>query len=253
MNDKAIKMLSTDDILGIIPARMASSRFPGKPLALINGIPMVIRVFREASKVLKNLVIASGDEEIEQAAEKFGAGFIRTSGDHQSGTSRCLEAMKSYSDQNGRRFSSILNIQGDEPMVTPEAISTLANDIIRPEILISTLVRAETDQTAFHNPNRVKVALSADGFALYFSRSPIPFYRNPGTGWFSHVGMYAFETAILEKIGSLQPGRLEMAESLEQLRWLEFGYRIHCCETEYNGFGVDTPEDLESLLNSRLL
>jgi len=253
MNDKAIKMLSTDEILGIIPARMASSRYPDKPMVLIHGIPMVIRVFQEASKVLKNLVIASGDEEIEHAAHQFGAGFIRTGEDHRSGTSRCIEAMQSHSAQTGRNFTSILNIQGDEPMVTTQAISTLANDIIRPEIQISTLIRAETDQTAFHNPNRVKVTLSADGYALYFSRSPIPFYRNPGTDWLSHVGMYAFKSEILKKIGQLKPGRLEMAESLEQLGWLENGYRIHCCETEYNGFGVDTPEDLESLINSGLL
>jgi 3-deoxy-manno-octulosonate cytidylyltransferase (CMP-KDO synthetase) len=253
MNDKAIKMLSTDDILGIIPARMASSRFPGKPMVLINGIPMVIKVFQEASKVLKNLVIASGDEEIEQAAYQFGAGFIRTVEDHQSGTSRCIEAMKSFSDQRGRNFSSILNIQGDEPMVSPLAISTIANDIIRNDIQISTLIRLETDQAAFHNTNRVKVTFSSDGFALYFSRSPIPFYRNPGSEWFSHVGMYAFKADILTKIGKLSPGRLEMAESLEQLRWLENGYRIHCCITDYNGFGVDTSEDLENLINSGLL
>ncbi|MFA5814382.1 MAG: 3-deoxy-manno-octulosonate cytidylyltransferase [Bacteroidales bacterium] len=247
-------MLQTDDILGIIPARMASTRFPGKPLVFIQDIPMVIRVYQEASRVLQNLVIASGDQEIGTIAQRYGAEFILTRGDHISGTSRCIEAMKAYSDKTGRTFGAILNIQGDEPMLTPAAIALLANDISRPENGISTLIRPETDLLAFRNPNRVKVVLNREGFALYFSRSPIPFYRTEGTSWFSHVGMYAFKKEILEEIGRLlEPGKLETAESLEQLRWLENGYPIHCCETDYAGFGVDTPEDLEALLKSGLI
>lgn len=246
-------MLQTDDILGIIPARMASSRFPGKPLVFIKSVPMVIRVYQEASRVLQNLVIASGDEEIRTVARHYGADFILTKGDHLSGTSRCIEAMKAWSDKTGKTFQAILNIQGDEPMLTPASIALLANDISRPEIGISTLVRHETDQLSFRNPNRVKVVLNREGFALYFSRSPIPYNRTDSKSWFSHVGIYAFKKKILEEVGKLEPGRLETIESLEQLRWLENGYPIHCCETDYAGFGVDTPEDLEVLLKSGLI
>ncbi|TSA38331.1 MAG: 3-deoxy-manno-octulosonate cytidylyltransferase [Porphyromonadaceae bacterium] len=246
-------MLQTDDILGIIPARMASTRFPGKPLVFIQDVPMVIRVYQEASRVLQNLVIASGDQEIGTIALRYGVEFILTRGDHMSGTSRCIEAMNTFSDKTGRTFGAILNIQSDEPMLTPAAIALLAHDISRPEHGISTLIRPETDPVAFRNPNRVKVVLNREGFALYFSRSPIPFYRTEGTSWFSHVGMYAFKKEILEEIGRLDPGKLEIAESLEQLRWLENGYPIHCCESDYSGFGIDTPEDLEALLKSGLI
>ena len=246
-------MLQNDDILGIIPARMASTRFPGKPLVRIKEVPMVIRIYQEASRILQNLVIASGDEEIGMTARHYGANFILTRGDHISGTSRCIEAMNAWSDKTGRSFRSVLNIQGDEPMLTPEAITILSNDILRTDTGISTLIRAETDPLAFRNPNRVKVVLNDRGFALYFSRSPIPYYRTEGTSWFSHVGMYAFKKEILDQIGHLKPGKLETAESLEQLRWLENGFAIHCCETDYSGFGIDTPEDLEALLQSGLI
>ena len=246
-------MLQTDEILGIIPARMASIRFPGKPLVFIKDVPMIIRVYSAASKVLSNLVIASGDPEIESIARQYGAGFIFTRGDHTSGTSRCIEAMNSYMEKTGKNFQAILNIQGDEPMLTPAAIGILSGDISRPGNGISTLIRSETDPAAFRNPNRVKVVVNRKGFALYFSRSPIPYDPTDGTSWFSHIGMYAFKKKILEQIGHLEPGNLEKAESLEQLRWLENGYPIHCCETDYAGFGIDTPEDLDTLLKSGLI
>ncbi|MFA6127597.1 MAG: 3-deoxy-manno-octulosonate cytidylyltransferase [Bacteroidales bacterium] len=243
-------MLQTDDILGIIPARMASSRFPGKPLVLIQGIPMVIRVYQNASKVLRNVVIASGDQAIEKVARSYGASFILTCGDHGSGTSRCSEAMNLHSAQTGLSWKAVLNIQGDEPMLSPEAIATLVADIRLPENKISTLIRPESNPMALRNPNRVKVVTDLKGRALYFSRSPIPHVRNGGCAWFSHVGIYAFKREILEEISTLEPGKLELTESLEQLRWLENGYPVHCCETDYAGFGVDTPEDLDALLKS---
>ncbi|MDD4645609.1 MAG: 3-deoxy-manno-octulosonate cytidylyltransferase, partial [Bacteroidales bacterium] len=142
---------------------------------------------------------------------------------------------------------------GDEPMVSVSAISAVSADILRPETSIATLVRPENDPVAFLNPNRVKVVLNKQGFALYFSRSPIPFYRNKGTAWYSHVGMYAFKKEVLDVISRLEPGKLETAESLEQLRWLESGLSIHCSETDYAGFGVDTPEDLAELVKSGLI
>lgn len=246
-------MLQTENILGIIPARMASTRFPGKPLVMIKDVPMIIRVYQEASKVLKNIVIASGDEEIGSIAHRYSANFILTRGDHISGTSRCIEAMKVWSEASGQSFQSIINIQGDEPMVTPSSVSLLAADISLPENRISTLIRPEHDPIAFQNPNRVKVVINQQGYAMYFSRSPIPFYRTAGTSWFSHIGMYAFKRVVLEEIGEMAPGMLETAESLEQLRWLENGYPIHCCETDYQGFGIDTPEDLDAALKSGLL
>jgi 3-deoxy-manno-octulosonate cytidylyltransferase (CMP-KDO synthetase) len=246
-------MLQTDEILGIIPARMASTRFPGKPLIIIGGLPMIIKVYRQASVVLNNLVIASGDREIETVARQYGARFILTRGDHISGTNRCIEAMKSYSAETGVSFQSVLNIQGDEPMLTPSATTRLSQDISRPGATISTLIRAETDPEAFRNPNRVKVVINREGFALYFSRSPIPYHHTGGSSWFSHVGMYAFKKEILEQIGHLGPGFLESAESLEQLRWMENGYPVHCCETDYAGSGIDTPEDLDALLKSGLI
>lgn len=214
---------------------------------------MIVRVYREASRVLENLVIASGDWEIGAAARQYGAQFVLTTEDHMSGTSRCIEAMRTWTGKTGKTVHSVLNIQGDEPMVTPDAIARLAEDILRPGISISTLIRRETDQEAFVNPNRVKVVLNNGNFALYFSRSPVPHFRNALASWFSHVGMYAFKMEILEEIGSLQPGILETAESLEQLRWLENGYMVHCCETDYAGFGIDTPGDLEALLGSGLI
>jgi len=246
-------MLQTDDILGIIPARMASTRFPGKPLVRIGDLPMVIRVYREVSPVLKNLVIATGDQEIAEVAEKYGASCILTTGDHLTGTSRCVEALRSWSVQTGRKVEAVINIQGDEPMLTPTALNLLAQDILRPEAEISTLIRPETDPVTFKNPNRVKVVIDQFGFALYFSRSPIPYYVTAGDAWFSHIGMYAFKSQVLERISHLKPGALEKAESLEQLRWLENGLSIHCCETGYRGFGIDTPADLEELLKSGLI
>lgn len=246
-------MLQNTDILGIIPARMASTRFPGKPVVMIHGIPMVIRVYQTASRVLQQVAIASGDDEIEAVAAKYGARFIRTRNDHTTGTSRCAEASNAYAASTGKVFGAVLNIQGDEPLVTEDAVRVLVDDISDPLTSISTLVRHETDLKAFDNPNRVKVVFDKLGYALYFSRSPLPYYRNPGTSWFSHVGMYAFKKEILDKIVRLEPGKLEMAESLEQLRWLEHGYTIHCRETDYAGFGIDTPEDLAELLKSGLI
>jgi 3-deoxy-manno-octulosonate cytidylyltransferase (CMP-KDO synthetase) len=246
-------MLQTDDILGIIPARMASTRFPGKPLVRIGDLPMVIRVYREVTPVLKNLIIATGDQEIAEVAEQFGASCILTTADHLTGTSRCVEALHGWLRNTGKKVKAVINIQGDEPMLTPTAVTLLAQDILRPEAEISTLIRPETDPVTFKNPNRVKVVINQSGYALYFSRSPIPYYVTAGDAWYSHIGMYAFKSQILEQISHLKPGDLEKAESLEQLRWLENGLSIHCCETGYRGFGVDTPEDLEELIRSGLI
>ncbi len=246
-------MLQSHDILGVIPSRMASTRFPGKPLAMIGGLPMVIRVYRQASQVLPCVVIAGCDPEVEAAARQYGAAYVGTGTGHDSGTSRCLEALRIHSALTGKSFRAVINIQGDEPMVSEECLSLLKADISRAEIGISTLVRPETDPGEFSNPNRVKVVTDGNGNALYFSRSPIPYYRSGGSAWLAHIGMYAFKTEVLERIMQLPPDPLELAESLEQLRWLGHGFPVHCCPTGYRGFGIDTPEDLEKLVNSGLI
>lgn len=245
--------LPFNNILAIIPARWESTRFPGKPLALINGIPMVIRVYREAAKVFNHVVIATDDERIRTAAEYFKTSCILTSEDHSTGTSRCAEAVLKFQEFSGRSFSSILNIQGDEPLISQDALALLAESILEEDIDIATLMKHEVRQEEIGNPNRVKVTCDHKGFALYFSRYPIPFVREPGVPdrvvrFYIHIGVYAFKTEILKRLQQLPPGELEQAESLEQLRWLESGYRIACRETDYQGFGIDTPDDLENIL-----
>lgn len=238
------------DVLGVIPARMASIRFPGKPLILIGGIPMVIRVYRQVRQALGQVVIATSDEQIAETARLYGAGVILTREDHPNGTSRCREAAEQYQRQTGRVFSAIINIQGDEPLISPAAITLLSQQILQQDTEIATLVRVEHDHTNISNPNRVKVVTNRQGFALYFSRSPIPANRNrdlPEQPWLCHTGIYAFKPDTLEQITRLAPTPLELAESLEQLRWLEHGYRIRCCESDYEGFGIDTPDDLKEL------
>ncbi len=236
-------------VLGIIPARMASVRFPGKPLALAGNLPMVIRVYEQARKALNEVIIATSDDEIIEAAKEFGASWVKTSAGHTSGTSRCLEASGLFMQNSGQYFEAVINIQGDEPSIRPDMISMLASEILEPGSSIATLAGRETDPDGFTSRNRVKVVIGANGNALYFSRSPIPFRGNheaSSQAWLSHIGIYAFKTDILKQLGSLEPSALEISESLEQLRWLENGFPIRCLQTEYQGFGVDTPADLEA-------
>lgn len=236
-------------VLGIIPARMASVRFPGKPLALAGNLPMVIRVYEQARKALKEVIIATSDDEIIEAAKAFGASWVKTSASHTSGTSRCLEASDLFMQNSGQHFEAVINIQGDEPSIRPDMISMLASEILEPGTSIATLAGWETGPDGFNSPNRVKVVTGTNGNAIYFSRSPIPFRRDPGAAshaWLSHIGLYAFKTEVLKQICRLEPSALEISESLEQLRWLENGFPIRCLETEYQGFGVDTPADLEA-------
>ncbi len=236
-------------VLGIIPARMASVRFPGKPLAIAGDRPMVIRVYEQARQVLPDVIIATGDDEIVEAAGLFGASCVKTGNHHSSGTSRCLEALEIFMTKSGKNFDAVINIQGDEPSIRPDMLSMLASEIRKKGIPIATLAGRETEAEGFNNPNRVKVVIGKNGNALYFSRSPIPFQRGPGETsliWLSHIGIYAFKTDILKQICCLDPTDLEIVESLEQLRWLENGYPIRCITAEYDGFGIDTPADLDA-------
>jgi 3-deoxy-manno-octulosonate cytidylyltransferase (CMP-KDO synthetase) len=227
---------------------MASVRFPGKPLALAGGVPMVIQVYRQAKKALEHVIIATSDPEIGQAAEDYGAEWVLTGSHHPNGTSRCQEAAQTYISAKKQSFEAIINIQGDEPSVRPDMILALAAEIMMKTSQIATLVSQETDPLGLTNPNRVKVVTDLNDNALYFSRSPIPFLRDPLVAelvWLAHIGLYAFRTEILNQVVTLEPTPLEVKESLEQLRWLENGLKIRCCQTHYQGFGIDTPSDLE--------
>ena len=249
--------------IGIIPARYASTRFPGKPLAEIGGKTVICRVYEQASKALDTVVIATDDERIYDAVEAFGGKVVMTRADHRCGTDRCLEAYEAITTPSWREQNDsdtvVINIQGDEPFIQPEQIETLVHCFDKEGTEIATLVRPYTDKDSLNdleNPNTPKVAWSKEsGEALLFSRSVIPYLRGVDKSeWLSkgefyrHIGLYAYRADILEQITKLVPGRLEQAESLEQLRWLENGYRIRVGITNTPTIGIDTPEDLEKAI-----
>jgi 3-deoxy-manno-octulosonate cytidylyltransferase (CMP-KDO synthetase) len=231
--------------VAVIPARFASSRFPGKALADIDGRPMIEHVYRRAEKALavSRVIVATDDLRIATAVSRFGGEVRLTRGDHLSGTDRLAEVAASLD------CDVIVNVQGDEPLIDPgaidEAVAPFAADA---GIHITTLYRRISEASDLKNPNIVKVAIDRAGFALYFSRAPIPYVRDPRGGWpplYRHIGLYAYRRSALLVLASLEPTPLERAEALEQLRALEHGIRIKAIETAYDSFGVDTPEDLE--------
>lgn len=240
-------------VVGIIPARYASTRFPGKPLVMIGDKPMIQRVYERVSAVLDEVVVATDDQRIYAAVEGFGGKVIMTSEHHQSGTDRCYEAYVNLQ----RRFDIVVNIQGDEPFIHPSQLQALIACFDSQEVDIATLVRRITtdDGVGFlKNPNHPKVVMNRKGNALLFSRSVIPFLRDVDEAdyllkadFYAHIGMYAFRPEVLKEVVSLVPSRLEKAESLEQLRWLENGYTIRCGITTERSVGIDTPEDLKNL------
>lgn len=239
-------------ILGIIPARYASTRFPGKPLVEIQGKSMIQRVYEQAKKALEEVIVATDDERIYEHVKAFGGKVTYTDAAHQSGTDRCAEVVKQFPE-----FEVIINIQGDEPFIQPEQIQLLADCFDDSSVQIATLVKAIHTTEELTNPNLPKVALSQSGKALYFSRSPIPYLRGKDiTEWtqerpyFKHIGMYGYRSPILQEIARLKPTALELTESLEQLRWLDYGYSIHTQVTTLETVAIDTPEDLKKLANS---
>ncbi|MFW6371241.1 MAG: 3-deoxy-manno-octulosonate cytidylyltransferase [Bacteroidota bacterium] len=243
-----------DDILGIIPARYASTRFPGKPLADIGGTPMIQRVYEQASKVLSNVVVATDDQRIYNAVKSFNGEVVMTSEKHQSGTDRSSEALNIVENKTLKTFSVVVNIQGDEPFIHPEQIEKLTSCFYNTNTEIATLVKPLNSEDELFNPNKPKVVLNKNSQALYFSRSPIPYLRNvPQKEWhkhhqyYIHIGLYAYRSDILREITLLNQGLLEKAESLEQLRWIENGYNITTRKTEVENWSVDTPEDIEKL------
>src|SRR5579862_8405629 len=229
-------------ILGIIPARFASSRFPGKALATIAGKPMLQHVWERASQAryLTKVIIATDDERIHKAARAFGAQAQMTRADHLSGTDRVAEAA------SADEATIVVNIQGDEPLIDPAAIDAaalaLAND---PDVPMSTLATPIGDRREIEDPNVVKVVTNLAGDAIYFSRCPIPYARGGDGLHYKHLGLYVYRRDFLLAYSGLPVGPLERMERLEQLRALENGYRVRVVETEYESLGVDTPADLD--------
>jgi 3-deoxy-manno-octulosonate cytidylyltransferase (CMP-KDO synthetase) len=241
-------------IIGIIPARYESSRFPGKPLAMINGKSMIQRVYEQASaaKCLSAVYVATDDNRIAEHLKASGIQYIMTSRDHQSGTDRCYEASKSIATLNHSDY--IINIQGDEPFIHPDQIDELGL-LCDGTIEIATQIGHFKNLDELKSSNTAKVVFDAHGFALYFSRSVIPAHRSLdeqhwiGSGNFhKHIGIYAYRADVLQKIAALPPGKLELTESLEQLRWLENGFSIKLGMTKHSPVSIDTPEDLQKAL-----
>jgi 3-deoxy-manno-octulosonate cytidylyltransferase (CMP-KDO synthetase) len=238
-------------ILGIIPARYASSRFPGKPLVDIAGKSMIQRVYEQAKKCadLTEVIVATDDDRIFDHVTAFGGIAVMTSANHQSGTDRCAEVALAHP-----QYHVVINIQGDEPYIDPEQITKLAACFATPETQIATLVKKVKTEQELHNPNTPKVIVNKLNEAAYFSRSAIPHIRGEEpANWlefypfFKHIGIYGYRADVLQEITKLPISALEKAESLEQLRWIENGYRIKVAETELETYAIDTPDDLELL------
>lgn len=237
----------------LIPSRYGSSRFPGKPLAHIGGKTMIERVYRQALKACPEVYVATDDERIFNEVERFGGRAVMTSPDHASGTDRILEAVEKL----GLDADVIINVQGDEPFISPEQIELLKKCFITsPEVKIATLVKKFDKSKGFEalfDPSLVKVTFSSDGYAMYFSRSIIPYVRNvewkewlDNADFHTHIGMYGYRADTLRKVCGLPRGEYEKAESLEQLRWLQAGIGIKVAVTETDTIGIDTPDDLKA-------
>lgn len=237
--------------IGIIPARYASTRFPAKPLAVLGGKPVIQRVYEQVSGIFDEAYVATDDERIEAAVKAFGGKVVMTSPNHKSGTDRCYEAFTKV----GGGYDVVVNIQGDEPFIQPSQLEAVKACFEDPTTQIATLVKPFTTDDGFvalENVNSPKVVVNANMNALYFSRSIIPYQRNAdkqdwlaGHTYYKHIGLYAYRAEVLKEITSLPQSSLELAESLEQLRWLENGYTIKVGVTQVETIGIDTPEDLE--------
>lgn len=248
------------NILAVIPSRYASTRFPGKPLALVKGIPMVVRVYNRAKEVFQNVCVATDDERILKIVEQNGGCAIMTKTTHKSGTDRCLEAMQKYSQQTNKDFDIVINIQGDEPFISTLQLQKLAQCFEDKNVDIATIVKRAKESTEVEDFNRPKVVIDKNNFALYFSRSIIPHPRQLfgnkelltddficKNDYFLHVGLYGYRSETLEKICCMEESFLERIEKLEQLRWLENGLKIKVAECNEDSYCIDTPEDLDKI------
>jgi 3-deoxy-manno-octulosonate cytidylyltransferase (CMP-KDO synthetase) len=234
--------------IGIIPARYASSRFPGKPLAVLGGQPVIQRVYEQVCKALDTVYVATDDKRIFDCVKNFGGKVVMTSKDHKTGTDRIEEAVGKIAGE----WDVVINIQGDEPFIHKSQIISLCNCFDDPATQIATLGKPFTSMDAVENANSPKVVLSNQNFAMYFSRSIIPYVRNEEKNtwiehypFLKHLGIYAYRRTVLKEITQLPMSSLEKAESLEQLRWLQNGYRIKVAITNIETVGIDTPDDLK--------
>lgn len=239
--------MNTLKYIAIIPARYASTRFPGKPLAILGGKPVIQRVYEQVSKVLTEVYVATDDDRIFQAVNQFGGRVVMTSSNHRSGTDRIQEAVEKIQTQN----DVVINVQGDEPFVHPSQIEALCQCFDYPTTQIATLGKPFSSMESVKNENSPKIVIDNHGEALYFSRSVIPFVRGvESSEWLTrypflkHIGLYAYRREVLSEITQLPPSSLEVAESLEQLRWLQNGYHIRVAKTDIETVGIDTPNDL---------
>jgi 3-deoxy-manno-octulosonate cytidylyltransferase (CMP-KDO synthetase) len=245
-------------VLGVIPSRYASSRFPGKPLVIIDGKSMIQHVYEQAakSKNLNKVLVATDDTRIEDHVKSFGGQVMLTSTDHSSGTERIGEVIRYIEEKGSDDFDIVVNIQGDEPRLDPGQIDQAISCFTDPSVQISTLMKQISDEEEIFNPNVVKVVVDTNSEALYFSRSAIPFLRDyEHDDWISkqkfykHIGIYVFRIDILKAVLKLPVSFLEKAESLEQLRWLENGFKIKVLPTQFETVSIDTPGDLLKLTN----
>ena len=237
--------------IAIIPARYASTRFPGKPLAMLGGKPVIQRVYEQVTGVISSAVVATDDERIADVVKSFGGQVVMTSPNHKSGTDRCWEAYQ----KQGEEYDVVINVQGDEPFIAHSQLRAIMECFDNDTTDIATLVKpftADEGLAALENPNSPKVVLDKESRAIYFSRSVIPYLRGvEPEQWlakhtfYKHIGMYAFRRDVLGEITSLPQSTLELAESLEQLRWLENGYKIGVGISDVETVGIDTPEDLQ--------
>jgi 3-deoxy-manno-octulosonate cytidylyltransferase (CMP-KDO synthetase) len=240
----------------IIPARYASTRFPGKPLVKLGNKTMIQRVYEQAKKAVDLVYVATDDERIIRAVRDFKGMAVMTSADHFSGTDRCAEAVDTIIRETGKKIDVVLNIQGDEPFISPDQINLLKSCFNDQKVQIATLIRKTEPGEDVFNPNQVKVILDTEGNAIYFSRAAIPFHRGIEPSEWSkenvflkHLGLYAYTTEALKKITTLPRSPLEIAESLEQNRWLENGFKIRTAATDRESISIDTPDDLERALS----
>lgn len=243
------------EFVGIIPARYGSSRFPGKALAMLKDKPIIQWVYEKAVRSLNEVYVATDDEKIFQRVKDFGGNVVMTDPNHQSGTDRCREAMDAIITGLGIHVDVVVNIQGDEPFISPEQIEKLKSCFSQPGTEIATLVKKIDKKEDIFDENKPKVVLDSNNFALMFSRSPIPFIRgrNPEEwiiyhDFFRHIGIYAYQKDVLRRITGMKQSPLEIAESLEQLRWIENGIKIRAEFTDQESIGIDTPEDLRQAI-----
>ncbi len=243
-----IQKIKKMKFIGLIPARYASTRFPGKPLALLGGKPVIQRVYEQVTSVLDDACVATDDERIYNCVKEFGGKVVMTRTDHKSGTDRIEEAIEKI----GGDYDVIVNIQGDEPFIQRSQIETVCSCFDDEETQIATLGKPFTSMDAVANPNSPKIVVDNNNFAMYFSRSIIPFVRGKEqTEWLDHypflkhLGIYAYRRDVLRKITQLPQSSLEIAESLEQLRWLQNGFKIKVGLTDVETVGIDTPDDLK--------